>query len=125
MAPEVPVEGRVAPRAEGGEGGFVKRSHVVPSSRILPRAARSGGSRDRARPGRLVEAGHDDPFRAPSKPEPLEFPPRGCRSRRITQEHRLVYLVRQDRLDFLPARYVYRGGEPASPSAGYSNERFG
>ncbi|MFQ5538240.1 MAG: type II toxin-antitoxin system YoeB family toxin [Gemmatimonadota bacterium] len=28
-------------------------------------------------------------------------------SRRITQEHRLVYLVRNDRIDFLMGRYHY------------------
>ncbi len=28
-------------------------------------------------------------------------------SRRLTQEHRLVYLVSEDRIDFLQARYHY------------------
>jgi len=31
----------------------------------------------------------------------------GIWSRRITEEHRLVYMVRGDRIDFLQARYHY------------------
>jgi toxin YoeB len=31
----------------------------------------------------------------------------GCWSRRITQEHRLVYRVAEGRIDFLQARYHY------------------
>jgi len=55
----------------------------------------------------LVEAVLRDPFEGVGKPEPLRFYLRGCWSRRITQEHRLVYLVREDRVDFLQARYHY------------------
>lgn len=55
----------------------------------------------------LVEAIMRDPVRGTGKPEPLKFYLRGCWSRRITQEHRLVYLVRESRVDFLQARYHY------------------
>ena len=55
----------------------------------------------------LVEAVLRDPVAGPGKPEPLKFHLRGCWSRRITQEHRLVYRVREDRIDFLQARYHY------------------
>lgn len=55
----------------------------------------------------LVEAVLRDPRRGVGKPEPLKFHLRGCWSRRITQEHRLVYLVRDERIDFLQARYHY------------------
>lgn len=55
----------------------------------------------------LVEAVLRDPFRGVGKPEPLRFYLHGCWSRRITQEHRLVYLVRGPRIDFLQARYHY------------------
>jgi toxin YoeB len=48
-----------------------------------------------------------EPFEGIAKPEPLRFYLQGCWSRRITQEHRLVYLVRGDRVDFLMARYHY------------------
>ncbi len=49
---------------------------------------------------------HRDPFTGTGKPEPLK----GLSdtwSRRLTQEHRIVYLVRDDRIDFLQARYHY------------------
>lgn len=56
---------------------------------------------------RLVEAVLRDPFEGPGKPEALRFYLRGCWSRRVTEEHRLVYLVRDERVDFLQARYRY------------------
>jgi len=55
----------------------------------------------------LVESALRNPFEGIGKPEPLKFYLHGCWSRRITQEHRLVYLVRDDRIDFLQARYHY------------------
>ena len=55
----------------------------------------------------LVEQVMRDPFQGIGKPEPLRFYLQGCWSRRITQEHRLVCLVRDDRIDFLMARYHY------------------
>jgi toxin YoeB len=55
----------------------------------------------------LVEAVLRDPFVGIGKPEPLRFELVGCWCRRITQEHRLVYRVSQNRVDFLQARYHY------------------
>ncbi len=55
----------------------------------------------------LVEAILRDPFTGIGKPEPLKYLAPGTWSRRITQEHRIVYLVRDDRIDFLQARYHY------------------
>ncbi len=55
----------------------------------------------------LVEAVPRDPFRGIGKPEPLKFPLAGAWSRRITQEHRLVYKVSGNRIDFLAGRYHY------------------
>jgi toxin YoeB len=48
-----------------------------------------------------------DPFHGIGKPEPLKYILAGCWSRRITQEHRLVYRVSGKRIDFLQARYHY------------------
>jgi toxin YoeB len=56
---------------------------------------------------KLVEAVLRDPFSGLGKPEPLKYLGAGVWSRRITQEHRFVYLVGQDRVDFLQARYHY------------------
>jgi toxin YoeB len=55
----------------------------------------------------LVEAVLADPFDGIGKPEPLRFALAGCWSRRITKEHRLVYRVSGDRVDFLQARFHY------------------
>ena len=55
----------------------------------------------------LVDAVLRDPFQGPGKPEPLRFLLAGCWSRRITQEHRLVYRVSVESIDFLQARYHY------------------
>ncbi|MBI2892794.1 MAG: Txe/YoeB family addiction module toxin [Deltaproteobacteria bacterium] len=55
----------------------------------------------------IVEAVVRDPFQGIGKPEPLRHLGAGVWSRRLTQEHRIVYLVRDDRIDFLQARYHY------------------
>jgi toxin YoeB len=55
----------------------------------------------------LVDAVLRDPFEGLGKPEPLRFALAGCWSRRITQEHRLVYRVSEERIDFLQAHYHY------------------
>ncbi len=44
-----------------------------------------------------------EPFAGIGKPEPLKYEYSGCWSRRINQEHRLVYLVSDDKIDFLKA----------------------
>ncbi|MGH9362531.1 MAG: Txe/YoeB family addiction module toxin [Thermoanaerobaculia bacterium] len=49
----------------------------------------------------LVEAVLRDPFQGVGKPEPLRHLGGGVWSRRLTEEHRLVYLVTDDRVDFL------------------------
>jgi len=55
----------------------------------------------------LIEAIMRDPLKGIGKPEPLKYLALGTWSRRITQEHRIVYLVSNDRIDFLQARYHY------------------
>ena len=55
----------------------------------------------------LVEAAAGDPFRGVGKPEPLKYLGPGVWSRRIDQEHRLVYVVAASRVDFLTARGHY------------------
>lgn len=55
----------------------------------------------------LINAILRDPFAGTGKPEPLKYLAPGAWSRRLTQEHRIVYLVREDQIDFLQARYHY------------------
>jgi toxin YoeB len=55
----------------------------------------------------LVEAVSRDPFGGIGKPELLKSLGSGVWSRRITQEHRLVYKIADDRVTFVQARYHY------------------
>ena len=55
----------------------------------------------------LIEAIIREPFTGIGKPEPLKYLADGAWSRRLTQEHRVVYLVKSDRVEFLQARYHY------------------
>jgi toxin YoeB len=47
------------------------------------------------------------PFEGLGKPEPLKYLEADTWSRRIDLEHRLVYRVQCDRIDFLACRYHY------------------
>ena len=55
----------------------------------------------------LIEAILRAPFSGIGKPEPLKHLAPGVWSRRVTQEHRIVYLVSNLRIDFLQCRYHY------------------
>jgi toxin YoeB len=55
----------------------------------------------------LVEAVLRDPFIGIGKPEPLKHMGGGVWSRRLTQEHRCVYVVEDGRVIFLQGRYHY------------------
>ncbi len=56
---------------------------------------------------RLIQEAARDPGAGPGKPERLSGDLSGCWSRRIDQEHRLVYSVEEDALVVLQARYHY------------------
>jgi toxin YoeB len=56
---------------------------------------------------RLVEDTLRHPFQGIGKPEPLRGALSGLWSRRLTQEHRVVYEVTEDAVRFLQARYHY------------------
>ena len=47
------------------------------------------------------------PFQGIGKPEPLKFDMAGCWSRRITEEHRLVYKTYDHKVIILQCRYHY------------------
>ena len=55
----------------------------------------------------LMRATLRDPFDGIGKPESLKYLGADVWSRRITQEHRCVYLVKADRVEFLQGRYHY------------------
>ena len=56
---------------------------------------------------KLIEDVVREPYTGMGKPERLKHLDPGLWSRRITQEHRLVYLVESDRISFLQARFLY------------------
>ena len=65
---------------------------------------------DRRKPLKIVDLIENtlaSPFEGLGKPEPLKFELAGCWSRRIDQEHRLVYKVERDALIILACRYHY------------------
>jgi len=55
----------------------------------------------------LIKDVQRDPFRGIGKPEPLKHILKGCWSRRIDQEHRLVYQVTEDKIRILACRFHY------------------
>lgn len=59
------------------------------------------------RVNRLVDDVLRDPFTGIGKPEQLRHALAGAWSRRISEEHRLVYLVDGDDVVILQARYHY------------------
>ena len=60
-----------------------------------------------ARINKLIEDVQRDPFTGIGKPEPLKHGFQGYRSRRITDEHRLVYKIIQDEIRIAACRYHY------------------
>jgi toxin YoeB len=56
---------------------------------------------------RLIRETQRDPFSGLGKPEPLKHELAGCWSRRINQEHRLVYQVQKDKIRILACRRHY------------------
>jgi toxin YoeB len=55
----------------------------------------------------IVQAVLNEPFSGIGKPEPLKYLAPNTWSRRLTQEHRVVYVVKDQRIEFLQARYHY------------------
>lgn len=55
----------------------------------------------------LIRDTQRSPFEGIGKPEPLKHQLKGCWSRRITEEHRLVYEVSDDELRIISCRFHY------------------
>lgn len=55
----------------------------------------------------LVKEIMRNPFEGIGKPEPLRYLGSGVWSRRLTQEHRLVYVVSDDKINFIQCKYHY------------------
>jgi toxin YoeB len=57
---------------------------------------------------RIVRETLRAPFEGIGKPEPLRFLGPNVWSRRLNREHRIVYVVHDDRIEFTTARYHYQ-----------------
>jgi toxin YoeB len=55
----------------------------------------------------LIKEIKRDPFSGVGKPEPLKYDLKGCWSRRIDKEHRLVYQVDDEHIYILSCKYHY------------------
>lgn len=55
----------------------------------------------------LVQEIAKDPFHGMGKPEPLKYDLSGCWSRRIDQEHRIVYSTANEKIRILSCRFHY------------------
>ena len=55
----------------------------------------------------LIKEIQREPFQGIGKPEPLKHELKGCWSRRIDQEHRIVYQILEDKIRILACRYHY------------------
>lgn len=56
----------------------------------------------------LIKDALRSPFSGIGKPEPLKGNLSGCWSRRVNDEHRLVYAVKEKRLYILQCRFHYK-----------------
>ena len=55
----------------------------------------------------LIKEIKRNPYEGIGKPEPLKFDLSGFWSRRIDQEHRIVYRIKRDELHILTCRHQY------------------
>ncbi|MBX2990683.1 MAG: Txe/YoeB family addiction module toxin [Bacteroidetes bacterium] len=56
----------------------------------------------------VIRSAAQSPFEGIGKPEPLKHELQGYWSRRITDEHRLVYKVTQDSIIIVSCKYHYK-----------------
>lgn len=67
----------------------------------------SGNAKIQNKISGLIEAISNDPFNGIGKPEPLKHEFSGCWSRRINEEHRIIYEVHQDTVQILSLKDHY------------------
>jgi len=96
----------VARQSKGGESGK-RRAVFQPEFREDLRYWIQTQRKVALRAFDLIEAILRDPFQGIGKPERLKHLGSDVWSRRLTEEHRVVYVVSDDRIDFLQCRYHY------------------
>ena len=55
----------------------------------------------------LIQEIAKDPCKGTGKPEPLKYDLSGCWSRRIDQEHRIIYSIEDEKIRILSCRFHY------------------
>ena len=68
---------------------------------------KSGNKTIQKRITKLLESISKTPYSGIGKPEPLKHELQGYWSRRITEEHRLVYTVKANRIKVISMRFHY------------------
>ena len=68
---------------------------------------KSGNRTIQLRIERLLKNICQTPYTGIGKPEPLKHELTGCWSRRITNEHRLIYTISENRVKVLSLRFHY------------------
>ena len=86
--------------------GWEDRTHWQTSDRVVIK-----------RINRFIDVARQKPFTGIGKPEPLRHALVGAWSRRMTEEHRLVYLVDGDDLVILQARFHGEENQVRPPAA--------
>jgi len=56
----------------------------------------------------LIKEASRNPYEGAGNPEPLKHQFQGCWSRRINNEHRLVYIVTDDAIEIIACKYHYK-----------------
>jgi len=67
----------------------------------------SGSNKIKQKISELIIAIEKDPFRGIGKPEPLKHEFSGCWSRRINQEHRIIYEITENTVHILSLKDHY------------------
>jgi len=57
---------------------------------------------------KLIQETAKTPYEGTGKPEALKYYYSGCWSRRITDEHRLVYKVSEDLIEIISCKFHYK-----------------
>jgi toxin YoeB len=95
----------VTPRRDGTSSS--PRIKIWPPASASHWPSRSGKALGLARINKLTEDVRQDPFTGIGKPGPLKYHLPGAWSRRIGDEHRLVYVGTAAEIIILAARYRY------------------
>ena len=85
----------------------IKIVYLSPAQADLAYWKKSGNKAIQQRIGKLIQSISETPFDGIGKPEPLKHDFAGWWSRRINEEHRLVYRVEETQITIAQLRFHY------------------